>query len=132
MKQSEKTGVVGGTIGGTIGGTAWLIIGGISIKSSITISIPIIWGLICVVAVIKLYNISPKRKFAIIGLGLLWLVILNFILGNIIYDKLPDTLGGISAGKELFSLTRLNIFLGFASLFGFYFLIKDILEKKNV
>ena len=132
MTQSQKTGVIGGTIGATIGFTAWLIIMGISIKSPLIILMPIIWGLICVVGVIKLYNINPSRKFAIVGIGLLWLVVLNFILGNILYDKIPDTLGSISTGKEQFSLVKINIFLGLMALLGFYFLIKDILEKKNV
>lgn len=132
MKQSEKTGIIGGTIGATIGGTAWLIIGGISMKSPLCILVPILWGLICIIAVLKLYNINPKRKFLIVGASLLWLVVLNFALGNILYDKIPDTLAGMSTGKEQFSLVKLNIFLGLMSLLGFYFLIKDILEKKNV
>lgn len=131
MAQSEKTGIIGGTIGATIGGIAWLVLLGIVIKSPFTIIIPIIWGLIGIIAVIKLYNGNPKRRFALVGLGLLWLVTLNFIFGNIMYDKIPDAFWGISTGKEQFSLVKLNILLGCLSLLGFYYLIKDIVERKD-
>ena len=129
--QGEKAGLIGGAIGTTIGGTSWLIILGISMKSILLATVPVLWGLVGVIAVIKFYDINPERKFLIIGAGILWIVVLNFILGNILYDKIPDTLAGMSTGKDQFSLLQINIFLGLISLLGFYFILRDIFETRN-
>ena len=132
MIQTDKTNYIGGIIGATIGGIAWLVCAGISIQSPLTAILPLILGIIGAFVEIKLYNNKPERKYALMGIGLLWLVIINFIFVNIIYDKLPNTFLGISTGKDTFNLTHLNISLGGISLLGFYFLIKDIIGKKNV
>lgn len=129
--QGEKLGLIGGTIGTAIGGTSWLIILGISLKSILLATVPVLWGLIGVIAVIKLYDINPERKFLIIGAGILWIIVLNFILGNILYDKIPDTLGGMSTGKDQLSLLHINIFLGLILLLGFWFILRDIFETRN-
>ena len=130
MSQSKRKHFIGGVIGGTIGGICWMIIAGIAIKSSLLIVLPIVWGLICIVGEVKLYNDYPERKFAIMGLGIFWLLILAFIVVNNIYDKIPETLWRITTGKNQLSLLKLNIFLGCFSLWGFYWIIKDIIQKK--
>lgn len=131
MTQGEKAGLIGGTVGATIGGTCWLIVLGVVLRSPVYTLIPILWGLVCIVAVVKLYSINPKRKFLLMGTALLWIVLLNFILANILYDKIPDTLAGASTGKDQISLLKVNVFLGIVSLLGFFFLIRDIFETRG-
>ena len=131
MNQSEKTAVIWGIIGATLGGTLWIIIMGISMKSVPAILLPIIWGVVCVIGALKLYDINPTRKFAVMGAGILWLIILNFVFINLIYDKIPSVLGGISTGKEQISLAKINVFLGLISILGFFFLVKDIVKKQT-
>lgn len=132
MSQPTKPGIVGGSIGSAIGGTAWLIVIGIYIKSLPIVLITVVGAILCITGAIKLFSINPARKFSILGLLILWLVVLNFAMGNIIYDRIPDTIGGISTGKEQFSLVQFNIFLAMMSILGFFFIVKDILSKKDV
>ena len=77
MNQSEKTAVIWGIIGATLGGTLWIIIMGISMKSVPAILLPIIWGVVCVIGALKLYDINPTRKFAVMGAGILWLSLIH-------------------------------------------------------
>ncbi len=126
----KNKGIVVGTIGATVGSIGWLVIAGIAIKSWIFSLLPIILGLVCIISVIKLNNLHPERKFAIIGLTVLWLVILNFIFGNIVYERIPDTVWGIPTGKDMFNHLKLNVFLGLFSLWGFYSVAKDLLRKE--
>ncbi|MFH1622678.1 MAG: hypothetical protein ABIA97_06130 [Candidatus Omnitrophota bacterium] len=128
--QSEKSGIIIGTIGATFGSIAWIVVSGIVIKSLLFILLPLFAGLVCIIMVIKLYKIHPERAFTIMGLAILWLVIVNFVFGNIIYDRIPDTLGGMSTNKNQFNLLRLNVFFGVFSMMGFWFIVKDILGKK--
>lgn len=130
-ERAEKIGILGGTLGGIVGGTLWLIILGIVIKSPLIIVMPIVCGAICFGGVLKLYQFNPARKFAILGLAFLWIIVLNFILANIVYHQIPDMIGGVSTGKGQFSLTNLNFFLGGMSIMGFGFVIRDLLETHS-
>ena len=59
------------------------------------------------------------------------LSIVNFVFGNIVYDKLQETHASfyMGRGNTQFSLLDLNFFLFAFSILGFYFVIKDILGK---
>ena len=131
MAKPERFTIIMAVTGAVVGGLCWLVIMGIALKSWTCILIPVFLGAFCLYGVIKLYSRHPTRKFTIIGLAILWLVIINFISVNALYDSIPDTLGGISTGKNQISLNMLNLYLGIFSLAGFIFIIVDILGGKR-
>jgi hypothetical protein len=132
MKQSGKLSFIGGIIGISLGGTAWLLLLGIYLKSPSVIFLTIIWEIIAIVGSIRLYKINHSRKLAIFAMAILWIVVLNFALANILYDKIPDTIAEITTGKQSFSIVKLNLFFGILSFIGFSLLVKDITHNKKI
>ena len=122
---------IGTTAGITLGGTAWLIVLGIAVKSQFIIMLPILFGALCIFGSLYLYHRYPERKFAINGAAILWLIVWNSILANALYDKIPDSVGGITTGKNQFSLAQVNVILIALTVLGMWFLIKDIMQKNN-
>lgn len=127
--EAEKIGLIGGAVGATVGGLSWLIILGIVLKSPLYTVLPILWGIVCIVAVVKLYAINPQRFCAIIGTAILWIMVLNIMLGNMLYESIPDTVGGMSTGKEQMSLLMINVFMALFLVPGFFLLVRDIVRK---
>ena len=71
MERSEKTEISLSVIAAMFGAIIWIVILGVILKSWIVTTLPVIMGLVCVLAVIKLYNILPHMKSSIIGTALL-------------------------------------------------------------
>lgn len=129
MNNQQRTGILSGAGGSIFGGLCWLVISGFVIKSWPVAVIPVILGAICFYGVMKLYDERPERSAAIMGAAVLFIVVINFIFANMIYDKLPSSLGGMTTGKDSFSISQLNIFFGLLSLLGFGMIIQDIRKK---
>jgi len=126
----KSANVISPILGITIGGLLWLLITSVVVHS-VTLGVVIgILGIFTTVFAIKLANTYPRKFRLILGLTMLWVIILNFILANVIYDQIPSFIWGVPSGKDKFSILHLNIFLGLLSVFGFWLILKDIFSKK--
>ena len=130
MEHPQGKGAFWGIVGATIGGIGWIIILGIVLRSPAVTTIAAVLGVITLFVALKLYQISPDRTFAIIGTVLLWLIIINSIFLNVLYEAIPEKLGVLTTGKDQFSLLMLNIQIGIFSVVGFFFLILDIINTR--
>lgn len=130
MINASKIGPMIGLVGAVLGSLFWLIALGAALKSWWLIIAPIVLSLICIIVAIILYSKVPKKILSIIGLVVLWVVNVNFIFVNALYNEIPETLNGVSTGKAQMSLASINIFLAAALLVGFYLIIKDITTKQ--
>ena len=131
MAEKNRFTIVIAAAGAVFGGLFWVVIMEIALRSWFHALIPVFLGGLCIFGVIKLYNRRPERKLAIIGLAILWLVVINFIFINVLYDSVPNILWGVSTGKNQISLYMLNLYMGIFSLAGFIFVIADILGRKR-
>jgi len=132
MDKGERMGFIMGTAGATLGALLWLVILGIVIRSILLIVLPVIFGLTCVVAAVKLYSMRPQKKLSIMGLAILWLIFWNSLLANFYYERIPQNVGTLTTGKNQFSLMHINIMLAVFFLAGCVLIVKDILsEIKN-
>ncbi|MBU0708018.1 hypothetical protein KKG41_06635 [Patescibacteria group bacterium] len=98
-------------------------------ESTTLIIWPLVLGVLGFVLALKTIWNNPARAIATMGLLIFWLVIINFIFGNIYYDQIPEILGETSTGLEQFSRTRFNITFGLLSLLGFLFVLSEINTK---
>jgi len=130
MKHPQGKGAFWGIVGATIGGIGWIIILGVVLRSPAIATIATALGVTTLFVALKLYQISPDRAFAIIGTVLLWLIIINLIFLNLLYETIPEKLGGLATGKDQISLITLNIQIGVFSIVGFFFLILDIIDTR--
>lgn len=88
MINSKKANFIGGNIGATIGCLGWIVICSIAIKSFAFLFLSLVWILIGIFGIIKLYGINPKQKQAISGLNLVWAMVLCFIFANTTYGPI--------------------------------------------
>ena len=121
--------MLGSLVGGTVGGFGWVVLFGIANRSLLMTGVPLIVGAICVTVGMRLFDARPQRQFAIAGLAELWIVLFDLLFVNLWYDKIPETLAGITTGKAQWSLLSLNLFLLVFSMLGFACVIKDILNS---
>lgn len=113
----------------TIGGLAWLLITGAVINAWWAIGLILLIGIFSIVTSFRYIDRYPGRERAILGTLMLWVIVVNFVFANAIYDRIPDYILGISSGKAQFSLLCINLFLGLLSFLGFGLVLKDISEK---
>ena len=129
LTKGQKLGIFLGLFGTMLGGFLWIIITGIVLKSMIFIIIPAVLLIASTVIVYLVYNKYPHKWLVILGALIIFLVIVNLIFINILYQRIPDYVGGITTGKNEMSLLQVNIFLGIFAFWGIFCLVLGIFKK---
>ncbi|MBU9888400.1 MAG: hypothetical protein KTQ49_00840 [Candidatus Omnitrophica bacterium] len=130
MDKGQKIGLGLGVIGTVLGSTMWMVLLGFSLRSWTLILVPAIAAVLCGGIGLWLLWARPERSMGIFGLIGLWLVLLNGIFANAYYDRIPETLGGISTGKGDLALFQINVFLGVLMLFASGCIIRQFLKDR--
>ncbi len=128
--QSKKIGIWAGILGTVFGCTAWMALLGAALKDPVLILAPAAVALLCVVAGFWFLNTCPDRLAGIFGLMGLWLMMLNAMIINIYYDRIPETIGGVTTGKSPTGLLEANFFIVVLALVSSGFVIYELLRKK--
>lgn len=129
MAKSGKRGLLVGAIMGTLGGLLWIVLLGYVIRSPLFIVLPPLLGAMGVAGMVKLYSLKPERLWGIIGLMFFWLLVLNFVFGNLILDQASKVMPEVTRLGSQFSILHFNVFAGALSVLGFAYLVSDILGK---
>jgi len=125
QNQYESWALLATLLGGYGGGLAWLVIVAWMLNSPLfSLSVVLLAGVGIWVSW-RAYLRQPQHKLRIVGLSVLWVVGLNLVFANVLYDVIPATLNGISTGKEQFTRWGLNMFLGMMLLPGCYLIALD-------
>lgn len=130
MEDPKKMGLIFGSFGTILGGVLWLVILGVVLKSLLLILVPFLLGIVCFILVVVLSNRYPEKYLAILGMVIVFITFINLLFVNLFFDKIPDTIGGITTGKAGFNIIQINLLLGAMLLIGFFLSLKDILKKK--
>jgi hypothetical protein len=135
-----KIGMIGALGGMIIGCISWIIIVGVSLGSLQIIIFPIIFGLICILFAWRSYRLHPERSLSIVGAALIWLMVLNFMAANFLYELIPETIWEdapqqyvqfFTTGKSQVGLLFINIWLSIFTLAGIVLIIVDIARTKK-
>lgn len=132
MTKQQKLGAIFGSLGGAIGAVTWLVIIGIQAQTPWLIILPIAYGIIGWIMWSVLAVKFPNRYKLIFGLFILWFMIFNFVVGNIVYSCgyiSSHTLRGVMGG---FDGQRLNMFIGIFSLIGLVLVAKDFSKSEKL
>ena len=126
MHRSQKIGIISGALGTTVGGLAWLVGIGLVNKTPWLVVSSFAWGVVgfCVAAALVVKY--PERFRSSGGLLVLWLVVFNLSVGNLIYEQVPAEIFGQPTGAQHLDVVSLNILLGAFSLFGFALILRDV------
>jgi hypothetical protein len=76
-------------------------------------------------------DLKGKNLGIILGSLILFLVIINIVSFNILYPKIPESIGEISTGKNQMALIQINTFLAIFSLWGLFCIFIGIFRKKK-
>jgi hypothetical protein len=129
MTHLQKIGIVAGVIGTFLGCTAWMFLLGFALGEPVLIIAPIATGALCGGVGLWLFKVRPRRYLGICGLAGLWLVMLNGILANAYFDRIPETLGGMSTGKTGWALFQVNFFVVALGLFASFGIVREFLKE---
>lgn len=129
MKDARKAGLVIGSAGAIFGSILWIVILGAVLKSVITVTIPIALGIICFFAVVILADRYPERYLSILGVMILLVSEINFVFANLLFERIPNEVCGISTGKECFTAVHINIFIAIFFIAGLALILTDALRR---
>ncbi|MCI0406386.1 MAG: hypothetical protein L0209_10045 [candidate division Zixibacteria bacterium] len=129
MEKTYNAGAAIGIMGGALGSVIWLFITGLATNSPFFAFIPTWCALGGGFFALFLLTRKPERRQLIAGGVILWLVGINLVFGNLLFDKIPPTVWGMSTGKEMFSRLHLNLLLVAMSLFGIYLMSQGWRKK---
>lgn len=131
MEKTYNAGAAIGIMGGALGSVIWLFITGLATNSPFFAFVPTLCGLAGGFFALFLLTRRPERRQLIAGGVILWLVVINFIFGNLLFDRIPPTVWGMSTGKEQFSRLHMNLLLVAMSLFGIYLMSQGWNKKSD-
>ncbi|HLG94086.1 MAG TPA: hypothetical protein VI546_04555 [candidate division Zixibacteria bacterium] len=129
MEKTYNAGAAIGIMGGALGSVIWLFITGLATNSPFYAFVPTICGLAGGFFALFLLTRRPERRQIIAGGVILWLVAINFVFGNLLFDRIPSAVWGMSTGKATFSRLHLNLLLVAMSLFGIYLMAQGWRKK---
>jgi hypothetical protein len=129
MEKTYNAGAAIGIMGGALGSVIWLFITGLATNSPFFAFVPTFCGLVGGFFALFLLTRKPERRQIIAGGVILWLVAVNLVFGNLLFDRIPPTVWGMSTGKEMFSRLHLNLLLVAMSLFGVYLMAQGWRKK---
>jgi len=131
LSKGQNLGIFLGSFGALLGGLLWIIITGIALKSIIFMIIPVVLLIAGMAIVYLFYKKYPDRWLVILGALIIFLVVVNFIFANILYQMIPDYIGGISTGKDQMGPLQINIFLGIFAFWGIFCIILGVFKKRH-
>jgi hypothetical protein len=130
LPKGQNLGVFLGSLGAILGSLLWIIITGVVLKSMIFIIIPAVIMIAGMAVFYLFYKKYPQKWLVILGALIVFLVMVNLIFANILYQRIPDYIGGISTGKEQMGLLQVNIFLGVFAFWGIFCIIVGLIRKR--
>lgn len=128
MMNAETKNMAGGLLGTTGGGFAWVVVTGFVTGTPIVSLLAVILGVVCFAGSMALFRARPERRLMIIGLAFIWIALFNIIFINLIYNRIPDTVAGITTGKEALSSLNLTVLMAAFAVLGFAMVARDFLH----
>ncbi len=129
MSNPETNGMTGGLLGTAGGGFAWIVITGFVIGAPIVSGLAVILGLVCFAGGMVLFRAQPQRRLTVIGLAIIWVALFNVIFVNFYYERIPDTIGGITSGKGAWSSQSVTVLMAVLAVVGFGIVAWEFVRK---
>ncbi|MDD4956319.1 MAG: hypothetical protein PHH49_05905 [Candidatus Omnitrophica bacterium] len=126
---SERVGFIGGVVGTIIGMSLWIIILGVVVKSPVAIIGAAVFALSCALISLKLYDMRPDRKFAIAGMAVLWLTVVNALAIGYFMQKVPGYANISSCGPGFLAVAQMHFFILIMVVLGTGLILRDIFDK---
>ena len=123
MDAGRKWGTLGGLFGISFGGLCWLVIVGIAVESVLYTILPVLAMGTAIGGGWILLHRFPERPLWPIAFSLLCVGFAGLILGNLLYERIPDVFMGQPTNKETMGRAGINLFMGVALLVGIGLLI---------
>jgi hypothetical protein len=131
MIENKKAGLIWGGIGSLMGGFCWIAVLGFAtglVGVAVVASLAMIGG---VGALVYAANRFPERHLSIIGWLATTISASNFAALHLLYDKIPESVGGMATGKDSTSLFPILVMIAVFFTIGVYLILKDSRKKSS-
>jgi hypothetical protein len=131
MTKIEKISFLSAAFGSVTGSFLWIFLIGAAAQ--------MLWAcffsILCTAAGIyfpyKLYKKNSLRLLSAAAVLLIWIIMVNIIAINCVYDYIPDKIGSIDTGKNLISLKTINCVLALILIFPILMVVFDIYKIRK-
>lgn len=130
MIRAQKIGTWVGIAGTVLGCTAWMVFLGVALKDPVLITAPVVITLLCIMTGFLSFKVCPHRLAGILGLMGLWLMMLNGMVINAYYEKIPEMIGGTTTGKTPAGLFQANLFIVVFAMMSSGAVLYELFRKK--
>ncbi|MGH7614288.1 MAG: hypothetical protein ACREMW_09665 [Gemmatimonadales bacterium] len=125
----RRIGLLGGLAGVIFGGLSWLVISGIVIGA------PLVWGLSLAaglglwIAARHAFAARPERWGTILGVVMLSILLVNALLLDPVWERIPDRLLGVTTGRGQAPLLQIRFTLGLLAALALAFIARDFQKE---
>jgi len=131
MIESKKAGLLWGGLGSLVGGFCWIVVLGIVAGFTWVAVAAVLAVVIGSGALIYATNKFPQRYLSIIGWLAAAISVANFAALHFLYDEIPESVGGMTTGKDSASLFPVLVMLAVFFGIGVYLILKDSRKKPS-
>jgi hypothetical protein len=124
MRKNLAGAFYGSMLGLLLGGYLWIIIVGMVLKTWVWVVLPLCLGTVAFLGAWIGYRRNPRKITGYVGLVLIWVVLSNMVAIDVLYDKIPYTLGEITTGKEMINPHLFQYILLGVSVIGFLMVLR--------
>ena len=131
MSKGNASGFIFGTIGMVVGALSWLIVSGIGVGSIMYTAIPVFACIFLICLSTLFYSKKPEWNFLVLGANIFILSMLNYFLGNQIFDQMPDALLGMDGIQESWHIDELNKWFFVMAMSGLIIIFFGLLNRRK-
>jgi len=125
----RRIGFLGGLAGVILGGVSWLVISGIVIGAPLVWGLSLGAGLALWLAARYAYGARPERWSTILGVVLLCFLLVNALLLDQVWDRIPKRLVGVPTGQPIVPLLQIRLTLGLLAALALTLIARDFQKE---
>ncbi len=112
-----------------LGGVSWLVISGIVIGSPLVWGLSLGAGLSLWLAARYAFGARPERWSTILGVAMLCVLLVNALLLDPVWDRIPERLLGVPTGQSTVPLLQIRLTLGLLAALALTLIARDFQKE---
>lgn len=126
---SQSAGFLGGLAGVIIGGVSWLVIAGVVTGEPVVCGLAFGAGAGLWMAARRAFAAMPDRWGTILGVVMLVVLLVNALLLDPVWDRIPARLFGMPTGRGFMPLLQIRVTLGLLAVLALTLIARDFFKE---
>ena len=125
----QKIGFLGGLAGVILGGVSWLVISGFVIGAPLVWGVALGCGLGLWLGARRAFAVHPERWSTILGGVMLCVLLVNALLLDTVWDRIPERLFGVTTGRTTMPLLQIRLTVGLLAILALTLIARDFRKE---